>query len=158
MSKKKIYTKKEIVKYLKILEGNKFNYLSTSKSTGIARQTLKNWTDRYGKDVFSPDPFQEAIATIEEYTDIDKTEFRNLLGDTQTKILRRMRILIREERNLDNLQKALRTLHELEQQDNPSLANRTKGGDITFLQYINQQLIQQENNEKKSKDEPDSEE
>lgn len=65
-SYKKRYKHAEIIRALRLLEGNNFNYLRTAKQLSLSRKTLKAWEKKYGPEIFSnQSPKEEALAEID---------------------------------------------------------------------------------------------
>lgn len=151
----KRWTYKERVEILKTLEANEMNYAKTSKTFGVSRQTIYKWVEEMGSSVFTPVesyPVEQVEEAVEIFTGEEKTQYRERLGEAKMKIIEKIIDLVKQERNLDNLQKALKTVSELEKEDNPPLkgapGSNTGNGNLTFLQIIEKQIIENKTDSK----------
>jgi len=145
MSKR--YTDKDKVRVLKLLQMNDFNYSKTSKATGIRYETLKKWQNQMGEEVNKPNRMEKIIKRVEGELAEKEKEFLNDVYETKMQALQQLKEMIPQEKNMDNITKALRLLIEitdgkLSKEDQEELLGKGQ----TFFQIIHQQLITQNAN------------
>lgn len=146
---KKHYTEEEKVRVLKLLQMNDYNYRKTSKATGVCYNSLTKWQNQMGEEVNKPNRMEKIIKRVEGELAEKEKEFLNDVYETKMQALQQLKEMIPQEKNMDNITKALRLLIEitdgkLSSEEEEELLGKGQ----TFFQIINQQLIQQNNGNK----------
>lgn len=98
---------------LKILERNNFNYLKSSKLTGISRSTIKHWEKQYGAETFSKEsPVAKALRQVDVVMKRNDEKILKQYYTIRQQILDRILELIPEEKRLDPLVSTLKNITE----------------------------------------------
>ena len=119
---------------LAILKHNNFNYITTASQLGIAKRSIYLWQQRYGGEITN---------AVKKNTAERQDGLIDMIYDVKLMILDRMKVIIQDESNLDNLQKTLKTLSEIDGTLNPSEDVGAKSSEVNTYEQINNILIQQ---------------
>lgn len=129
-----------MVKALKILELNSFNYSRTAEETGVSRQTLKKWASKLGVAVFKHTKIEETVEESNEDIEHRKVVFvKNVLA-TKELLLMQMDKVIPKCNDIDKLSRALKIVSDIEfianNGSNPDHANSAITNTANFMQVI----------------------
>lgn len=148
--KKPVRKKGKYVKYpmkfrmeaLKILQANEYNYYKTSKEIGVSNTTIRKWHDHWGGVLDREEMTQKIAGAVTKNAAERQEGLLDTYYDLKVMILDRMKEIVKDEKNLDNLQKALKTLCEID-----GTLKAGPGEDqskvVNIYEQINQTLIQQ---------------
>ena len=99
---------------LAILQKHDYSISRAADSMGMNRETLKSWRRKYGSNIAQA--LHERVVAAQVIDDVatrDQTLLDRYYG-VKNLILDRMLEIIGDEKNLDNLQKCLKTLSEID--------------------------------------------
>jgi hypothetical protein len=139
----KRHNHEEKIRSLRLLESNNFNYLATSRQTGIARRTLKQWEDRYGMEVFNTkSPTEKALESLDEEIKRHEMHIHRYLHMLQKQILNRIKSLVETEKKLEAIVIAGKFIsEEIQKLSNPEEQVKNKISDpMAFVQLISNQI------------------
>lgn len=151
----KRYTLAEKTAVLKVLQSNNFNIERTARETGVGKTTINRWYDKMKDELQKTDVLANATLDIVKYANDREKRFLDKVYGAKEAVVNRIMQLALEERNMDFLQKTIKTLTEIDG------SNRSgKNGEVgesaptmNVYQIIENQLISKEN-ESKSKEDP----
>lgn len=139
------YKKIEILKQLEI---NNFNYLRTSKESGVARQTLRKWEMLYGKEVFAgKNPTQQALEEIDVELKQNDVKIMRTLYRLRMNTLQKVVLLAEKETKLESLLNILKFVSG-ELQRFVELDKEAPNSAINFVELITRNLEENERNKK----------
>lgn len=119
------YTSK--IATLRLLEQNEYSFLKTEKVTGIKRQTIKIWADKFGADVFSGNsPFDKALEEVERELKQNNLKTIHLCFIAMHEAIERLSELIKTEKNILKLCQALKIMHDIANEIDESGARNLK--------------------------------
>jgi hypothetical protein len=155
MANPRKYTKEFIVQALLILQRNDFNVNKTAKELHLQQVTLRNWKNRYGKDVFTelssddklinPSERKKVISTIKEEILSREKIFLDKVLTIRDIAIERAEQLIVDEKDLNKVANILRIMQELLTGEHiKSLEERNQH--ISFFQNIVSKQIITNNN------------
>lgn len=129
-----------IVRTLKILELNSFNYSKTSEQTGVSRPTIKKWANKEGVAVFKHTKIEETVTESSEEVEVRKIRFAKDVLATKELLLMQMNNVIPKCNDLDKLSRALKIVNDVEflalNGGNPDNASAVISNTANFMQVI----------------------
>jgi len=140
----KRYTMEQKVEALKILEGNDFKWKLTSDQLGIGKATLQRWHRMNGSEMSKVSLMRDIANDVSYRWEERQKNLINRIFDVKEIIVERLQVLATEERNMDNLQKTLKTLSEID----GTFRSKTEHTEVSqassanIYQEVNQILIE----------------
>ena len=136
----RIYSEEEKKNLVNILAENDYNYLRTSKQTGVAIKTLKRWVEKFSANV-SPQCPQVQQAEVSLITAQQQDYIERAMA-VREKLLARIDERIPVEKNLFALGSILKIINEMtepkDQGDGLTQNNMT----FAYFQQINNKIVQ----------------
>jgi hypothetical protein len=106
------YTSK--IATLRLLEQNEYSFLKTEKVTGIRRQTIKVWANKFGADVFTGNsPFDQALEEVERELKQNNLKTIHACGRAMHEAIEKISELAKTENNILKLCRAIKLLHDM---------------------------------------------
>ncbi|MCK5136626.1 MAG: hypothetical protein KAR19_12610 [Bacteroidales bacterium] len=137
------YTLKQKMQVLEILQENDLSYYKTGKQIKISHTTIRRWHTQYGDEMNKASIAKEMAEEVTDDMAKRNKDFFDAVFKVKVLTINRMLELVKDERNLDNLQKTLKTLCEIDGSSKKNGEEEPKGTVINIYEQINNQLIQQ---------------
>ena len=122
---------------LKLLEMNDMIYRRTARKLGISDQTLKRWHMNYGGELEKAEKMRQVAAVVVEDVANRNAGILDEIYTAKMSILTRINEIAPYSMNLDNLQKALKTLCEIDG-TSKSLEVNTPNQSMTLIESLTQ--------------------
>lgn len=117
------YPKEYKVKILMLLKANEYNILKTAEQTGLPYNSIKNWRNELGVEVFrederittdiARDELKTTVANAKkEMQDITTSIYENATH-AEKELIDRIRVVAKTSTNLDHLSRCLKVIHEI---------------------------------------------
>jgi hypothetical protein len=153
MAGKQKYTPEEISNVLRIMDENNGSVMAAHRKTGISRATLTRCKEKHyqGIAIRANKRVEEKITktyeNIHEAVLIEEGKLEKRAIKAKEAIINRIIELVPNEKNIDRLSNALKTMHTIATGEDP---DKPKGGGNTLniYQEVQQLLIQQNGNSK----------
>lgn len=153
-NRSKAYTPDEVAEVMEVLRLNNFNVAQTSKDTGVSRVTIGKWRDRHHPNTSLEDKIKhhddQVVIKGLEYRDDGEEIERNFITkilNAKSLTLEKIIDLIKYEKNLDRLVKALTVLDEM----TPPIVEKKDKASTYIFQQINNHLAEINEKEKREK-------
>ncbi len=136
------YPMKYKMEAITILKDNGYNYKLTGQELGMNIATLHRWQDQLGNDIPQASTTHGMANNVTDNFANRRDWFIDQAFDIKVLILNRMKDLVKSEKNLDRLQKALKTLSEIDGTLKPDSEDGPQEPIENTYEQINNYLIQ----------------